>query len=74
MKRLGMKPDTVMYTSIITACAAKGDSNHAFDIFNTMKEENVRPNEFTFTALINACCQEMRWLKRSMATDVTVER
>ena len=74
MKKMGMKPDTVMYTSIITACAAKGDSNHAFEMFAIMKEENVRPNEFTFTALMHACCQEMRGLKRSSAADVTVER
>ena len=60
-----MKPDTILYTSVIGAFAAKGDSNAAFDLYAAMKEDDVKPNEFTFASLINACSQEMRVLKKT---------
>lgn len=71
---MGLKPDTILYTSIITACARRGDSNGAYEVFAAMREEAVAPNEHTYASLMTACCTEMRNLKKSAACDTTMRR
>lgn len=45
----------VSWTSIIGACASHGAGGDAVMLFSKMKEEGIRPNSFTFTAVLTAC-------------------
>ncbi|CAI0380894.1 unnamed protein product [Linum tenue] len=45
----------VSWTSIISALAYHGRATDALKFFSTMKEEGVRPNSLTFTAVLSAC-------------------
>ncbi|CAL1354751.1 unnamed protein product [Linum trigynum] len=45
----------VSWTSIILALAYHGRATDALKFFSTMKEEGVRPNSLTFTAVLSAC-------------------
>ena len=50
-----MKKDVRIWTNIINLCAINGLAKAALDAFSQMLQENVRPNDITFTALLNAC-------------------
>lgn len=45
----------VSWTSLIGACASHGHGVEALNLFSKMQEDGIRPNIFTFTALLNAC-------------------
>lgn len=45
----------VSWTSIIGACASHGHGEDAVLLFSKMKEEGIRPNIYTFTAVLTAC-------------------
>ncbi|XP_059633236.1 putative pentatricopeptide repeat-containing protein At3g11460, mitochondrial [Cornus florida] len=45
----------VSWTSIIGACASHGHGEDALKLFSEMKKEGIRPNSFTFTAVLTAC-------------------
>ncbi|KAM1714604.1 hypothetical protein ACFX11_025445 [Malus domestica] len=45
----------VSWTSIIGACASHGHGDDALRLFSMMKEQCVKPNSFTFTAVLTAC-------------------
>ncbi|KAJ4972318.1 hypothetical protein NE237_005417 [Protea cynaroides] len=45
----------VSWTVMIGACASHGHGVYALELFQTMQEEGVRPNSFTFTAVLTAC-------------------
>ncbi|KAM7513054.1 hypothetical protein LguiB_011929 [Lonicera macranthoides] len=45
----------VAWTSIISACASHGHGEQAVMLFSKMKEEGIKPNSFTFTAVLTAC-------------------
>lgn len=45
----------VSWTSIIGACASHGHGNDALMLFSMMKEQGIKPNSFTFTAVLTAC-------------------
>ncbi|XP_020572292.1 pentatricopeptide repeat-containing protein At4g13650-like [Phalaenopsis equestris] len=47
--------NVVSWSSIIGACARNGDDEGAFGLFTLMADEKVRPNKFTFAALLSAC-------------------
>ena len=45
----------VSWSAMISAYANHGDSEEALKIFSLMKSGGVRPNSFTFTAVLVAC-------------------
>ncbi|KAK9275989.1 hypothetical protein L1049_023265 [Liquidambar formosana] len=45
----------VSWTSMIGACASHGHAEDALKFFSKMRDEGVRPNSFTFTAVLTAC-------------------
>lgn len=47
--------DVVAWNAMISGYGQHGDGVEAVDIFKRMLEENVTPNEITFTAVISAC-------------------
>lgn len=47
--------DVVSWSLIIGAYAWNGNAEGAFDLFADMREKEVRPNQFTFLALLSAC-------------------
>jgi len=74
MREIGLKPDTILYTSIISACARNGDSNGAYEVFAAMREAAVPANAHTYSALMTSCCTEMRNLRKSASCDTTMRR
>lgn len=45
----------VSWTSIIAAYASHGHGEDAVRLYSKMREEGVRPNNFTYTAVLTAC-------------------
>ncbi|KAL6137726.1 hypothetical protein ACLB2K_063015 [Fragaria x ananassa] len=45
----------VSWTSIIGACVSHGHGDDALMFFSMMKEEGIKPNSFTFIAVLSAC-------------------
>uniref|UniRef100_A0A0D9WZ27 Pentacotripeptide-repeat region of PRORP domain-containing protein n=1 Tax=Leersia perrieri TaxID=77586 RepID=A0A0D9WZ27_9ORYZ len=46
----------VSWSAMINAYANHGEAEEALKLFSLMKGEGVRPNSFTFTAVLMACC------------------
>lgn len=47
--------DTIFWNTMISGYGRNGENTCAFDIFDRMLEENVRPNAATFTSLLSIC-------------------
>ncbi|CAN0921899.1 Putative pentatricopeptide repeat-containing protein At1g68930 [Linum grandiflorum] len=47
--------DVISWSSVITACDNNGDAACGLRLFAEMREEDVQPNEFTFTAVLSLC-------------------
>lgn len=47
--------NVVTYNTILSAMCNKGHFDEAFNIFDRMKQTGLRPDKFTYTALIKAC-------------------
>ncbi|PRQ50724.1 putative pentatricopeptide [Rosa chinensis] len=45
----------VSWTSIIGACASHGHGDDALMLFSMRKDQGIKPNSFTFTAVLTAC-------------------
>ncbi|KAL8130507.1 hypothetical protein V2J09_019662 [Rumex salicifolius] len=43
------------WNAILSSLASNGGEKEALDLFDKMKEENIRPNEVTFVTLLSAC-------------------
>merc|ERR1712146_544288 len=52
---MGERPDTITYSSLITACGKGGKTEKALDLFNEMQQAGERPNTITYSSLITAC-------------------
>lgn len=52
-----MKPDRVVFNTLITACGQSGAVDRAFDVLAEMRAETqpVEPDHITIGALIKAC-------------------
>lgn len=46
--------DVISWTTIITSYVQMGEEENAFDAFVRMQESDVKPNEYTFAAIISA--------------------
>ncbi|CAN1159395.1 Pentatricopeptide repeat-containing protein At1g11290, chloroplastic [Linum perenne] len=47
--------DVISWSSVITACDNNGDVASGLRFFAEMREADVEPNEFTFTAVLSMC-------------------
>ncbi|XP_050227171.1 pentatricopeptide repeat-containing protein At3g12770-like [Mercurialis annua] len=69
--------NVVSWSSIIGACAYHGHAGDALKLFSQMKKEGIKPNGFTFTALLTACrhsglVEEGRRVFESMTKDYSI--
>uniref|UniRef100_A0A0E0MED7 Uncharacterized protein n=1 Tax=Oryza punctata TaxID=4537 RepID=A0A0E0MED7_ORYPU len=48
--------NVVSWSAMINAYANHGEAEEALKFFSLMRNEGVRPNSFTFTAVLKACC------------------
>ncbi|WOG83503.1 hypothetical protein DCAR_0102678 [Daucus carota subsp. sativus] len=49
--------NVVSWTTLISGCVHCNRLNEALDVFKDMLEENVKPNQSTFTSVLSACAQ-----------------
>eukprot|EP00947_MAST-08B_sp_MAST-8B-sp1_P003256 g3256.t1 len=61
MVEAGVAPDTVSYTTAISACAAAGQLEAAREVYKAMREAGVVPNRPTYASLLKACARNKRW-------------
>lgn len=47
--------DIVAWSAMLTGLAQTGDSEKAMEVFIQLVKEGVKPNEYTFSSVINAC-------------------
>ena len=52
MKEYGLKPNDVTYNSMIDACVRSNKMSNAWQLLNEMQQENVHPDNFTYSTLI----------------------
>lgn len=67
----------VSWTSMIGACAYHGHGRDALQLFSEMTEAGIKPNRFTFTAVLTACrhsglVEEGRIHFKSMTNDYSI--
>jgi pentatricopeptide repeat protein len=55
MRKQGLKPNVMVYTSLMTGCVASKDVDEAFRIFETILKEGLQPTNYTFGVLANVC-------------------
>ncbi|XP_055913654.1 pentatricopeptide repeat-containing protein 1, mitochondrial [Eupeodes corollae] len=49
------KPNSYIYNLLISGCAKAGYTKKAFQLFNKMKQRNLKVKASTYTSLFNAC-------------------
>eukprot|EP00210_Caulerpa_lentillifera_P005178 g4950.t1 len=59
VEKRGVRPNTITYTALVSACAAAGDFEAAIDAFSQMKNAartrpSCQPNEVTYNKIITA--------------------
>ncbi|CAO2838920.1 unnamed protein product [Amaranthus hypochondriacus] len=47
--------NSIMWSAMVTGFAQSGHSNKALDLFSEMHYSGIRPSEYTFVGVINAC-------------------
>ena len=67
MRKRGIYPDTVTYTSFINLLKKDRNPDKAWLVFRRMREEKVRPNEWTYSTMAHICalkryCQYFHYL------------
>ncbi|XP_020252926.1 pentatricopeptide repeat-containing protein At3g26540-like [Asparagus officinalis] len=50
--------DTVLWNSMILGCAYNGRGEHGLKLFETMKEDGIKPDNITFTGVLLSCISE----------------
>ena len=61
MKRLGMKPDKLSYTSLVKAVASDGDiEGNIEELFYDMTEEGVAADVVTYNTAIKTLCEQRK--------------
>ncbi|KAI4487072.1 hypothetical protein M0802_012061 [Mischocyttarus mexicanus] len=51
------KPTSYMYNLLIRAYSLQGDVKQCFSLYNRMKKHQLKPNDATYTSLINSCAE-----------------
>ena len=54
MQRLGLQPNVVTFTSLISGCGKEGQLGTALSLFDQMLFAGPAPNQLTYNACINA--------------------
>ena len=61
-EQITVEPNVVSFNNVITACANAKKQKRAEGIFREMtKERGLRPNIFTYGALVSACAKRGNW-------------
>lgn len=55
MRKRGIYPDTVTYTSFINLLKKDRNADKAWLVFRRMREEKVQPNEWTYSTMAHIC-------------------
>ena len=55
MPKYDLKPDEVLYNSLVDGCSKCSRVDLAFDIYHQMMEDGIKPSTITFNSLIDAC-------------------
>eukprot|EP00210_Caulerpa_lentillifera_P003334 g3181.t1 len=55
MKRKGVEPNVVTYTTLTKGYSRVGNALRVFELFEDLKSEGVTPSEKTFNTIINTC-------------------
>jgi pentatricopeptide repeat protein len=59
LKEVSIRPNVVIYTSLVHGCLLAGDVDRAWDTFDHMRQrEAIEPDEVAFTLMITACAQK----------------
>ena len=58
---MGVKRDTILYNSAITACEKGGQWEHALRLLEEMGGRGVERNTITYNAAISACAKGGQW-------------
>lgn len=59
-------PNEFAWTSLIQGHVECGECEHAFEVYNLMLEECLKPTTYTYVAILKACAK-MKWLERGFA-------
>jgi pentatricopeptide repeat domain-containing protein 1 len=46
------RPDVVLFSALITACANAGRCNEALEVLDSMQAGGLQPNHVTYTAVL----------------------
>ncbi|XP_024535656.1 pentatricopeptide repeat-containing protein At2g03380, mitochondrial [Selaginella moellendorffii] len=49
------KPDLVLWTAMIAAYAGHGDYKEAFELFQQMQDQGLKPDKVVFLSILNGC-------------------
>lgn len=52
---LGVKLDLLPYNVIISNAVEAGDMSTAFQVYNTLEDNDLKPDKFTFSTLLHGC-------------------
>ncbi|GAA5815971.1 hypothetical protein MFLAVUS_009490 [Mucor flavus] len=66
MKDRDIKPDAVVYTSLLSACNRSQDLERAMSLLEEMEQYGTKPNEYTFNSILSI----LSTMERTSATDL----
>jgi pentatricopeptide repeat protein len=55
MKSKGVRPDEVVYNSLLDGCSKAGELGISFEIFNSMNQDDIKPSTISYNSLIDGC-------------------
>ena len=58
MEKSNVQPNVTSYSSVINACAQKGDVERAEHWFKWLEQANVQPDVTSYNSVINTCAQK----------------
>lgn len=60
-KAAGVRPNAVMYTSLLNAYGRAGQLQSAADVFREMQQDGVQPPARAYTSLMYWCAPSLQW-------------
>ena len=57
MKKCNVRPDRVLYNTMIVACSRGGQDDEATSFFDAMVAEGIEPDTYSYNAYVNACAR-----------------
>ncbi|KAI9489223.1 hypothetical protein BDB00DRAFT_844413 [Zychaea mexicana] len=66
IKSQGIKPDVVLYTSLISACAKTQDMEKAMSLLKEMESFGVQPNVYTFNSILGLLSRKQQLAPEDM--------